>query len=225
MCGRFTLAKKSAEVAARFHIVIPEDSRVTTYNAAPSQVLPVITSRDPGRLSLARWGLPAPWKKESQQLVINARTETLQQKKLFRPLLEQGRCLVPADGFYEWDKQGSKRQPLRFRLAGDELFAFAGLYQLTTDGSGNGMVAFTILTTAANELVRPVHDRMPVILLPEAEDAWLSAAAWEDSLESLLQPYPAGAMQAYTVSPSVNRTGVDHEGLIAPWEDPALKLF
>lgn len=225
MCGRFTLAKKPKEIAERFQISIPDDIPVPAFNAAPGQLLPVISRQDPDKLVLVRWGLSAPWLRSGSQLVINARSETLASKRMFRELLETGRCLVPADGFYEWRKGGSRKQPYRFTLQGEKIFAFAGLMQEQTNDDGEETLAFTILTTDANELVAGIHNRMPVILPAEAEKAWIEEGVAGAALQELLRPYPAGQMHSYTVSPGVNNARVNHPGLIDPWKDNTLTLF
>jgi putative SOS response-associated peptidase YedK len=223
MCGRFTLAKKPGDISDRFQIIIPPVLDVPVFNAAPAQLLPVIAQKDPERLSMVRWGISPTW--SQGQLVINARSETIATKKMFSPLLEEGRCLIPADGFFEWQKRGGKKQPYRFTLKDEGLFAFAGLLGTYTDPTGQKTVAFTILTTEANELVSEIHNRMPVILPRETEKDWIAGKLGPEDIQSLLQPYPAGMMQSYMVSPGVNNARVNHPGLIDPWKDNTLTLF
>jgi putative SOS response-associated peptidase YedK len=229
MCGRFTLAKQPRQISDRFRIHIPDSlavsvaKRLPAFNAAPGQQLPLVTQAAPDTLSLAQWGLPAPWK-SSGGLVINARSETLEKKKMFSGLLAGGRCLIPADGFYEWQKQQGKKQPFRFVQENGELFAFAGLWGFFPMKDQADIPAFTILTTAANELISDIHDRMPVILPREMEQTWLSASLAEADLAEMLQPFPAARMRTYMVSPSVNKATINHAGLIEPWQDNTLTL-
>ena len=228
MCGRFTLAKHPREISERFRITIPDElttpvlSALPVFNAAPGQSLPLVTQKDPEQLSMAQWGIPTPWK--TRGLVINARSETLASKKMFSGLLAGGRCLVPADGFYEWQKQQGKKQPFRFVLEDKGMFAFAGLWGFFPLEGREDIPAFTILTTAANALVSDIHDRMPVILAGEMEQAWLSGSLAEDDIKNIFQPFPAGQMRSYKVSPSVNKATVNHSGLIEPWKDNTLTL-
>lgn len=226
MCGRFTLAKQPREISERFRINIPDELATPVlspvFNAAPGQRLPLITGNDSGQLSLMQWGFPTPWK--TQGLVINARSETLATKKMFGGLLADGRCLVPADGFYEWQKQQGKKQAFRFVLKDEGVFAFAGLWGYFTLEGKEDIPAFTIITTAANALVSEIHDRMPVILPREMEQPWLSAPLTGGEIKEILQPFPAGKMRSYKVSPSVNKATVNHSGLIEPWKDNTLTL-
>jgi putative SOS response-associated peptidase YedK len=158
-----------------------------------------------------RWGIVPAWKHGSSQFLINARAETAADKPTFRKLLQKRRCLIPAIGFYEWKKTGSSKQPFLFRLRDGGLFAFAGLWQTGRDRDGKEEEACLILTTEPNELVRPAHDRMPVILDPQHYAGWLDPNLADPALfGDWLRPYPADAMTAYPVSPLVN--SARHEG-------------
>ncbi|MFO7998623.1 MAG: SOS response-associated peptidase [Bacteroidales bacterium] len=225
MCGRFTLSKTPKEVADHFGVILPENSGIPLFNAAPGQSLPVITQKEPGQIALMHWGMTAAWQKSGGQQIINARSETLTKKKLFGDLVREGRCLVPADGFYEWMKLGRRKQPFRFLLKSESVFAFAGLVGRFTNPAGEQVEAFAILTTAANELVAGVHNRMPVIIREGREAEWISESLPEAAMASFFEPFPAAGMQAYKVSPGVNKASVNHAGLIRPWEDPTLTLF
>jgi putative SOS response-associated peptidase YedK len=168
---------------------------------------------------MMEWGLVphgAGDRKEARHL-INARAETLADKPSFRGLLESRRCLVPASGFYEWKKDGKRRTPFYIRLRGGPVFAFAGLYDVWHTPSGEGCATYTIITTAPNDLVAPLHNRMPAILRRENEDRWVSGGALSAAdLTGILAPYPAGGMEAYPVLPLVNNPNVDDERLIRP---------
>lgn len=192
MCGRYILTAKRKQMAAHFTAqdTAPDDATPTII--APSQATVVVTAER--KLETMRWGLRPTWEPESGRsvLLINARAETLAQKPTFRQLLEQQRCLVPANGFFEWEKlPGGRKRPICYWLRQHGLFAFAGLWEEQRDASGNPVRAFTIITTAANEAVRVIHDRMPVILTPETETAWLKPAQAIENLLAMLAPYSA----------------------------------
>ncbi|HEY9899610.1 MAG TPA: SOS response-associated peptidase [Pantanalinema sp.] len=223
MCGRFSQSATAEAVAEAFGLAeIPVLS--PRYNLAPSQPIPVIR-RDPGdkerHLTMARWGLVPSWTRdpEAAPRPINARAETAPEKPTFRDAFRYRRCLIPADGFYEWATRDSRKQPMRFTMQDEHLFAFAGLWERWQGPDGAVLETATVLTTEANPLVRPVHDRMPVILAPGAYEAWLDPTRHDPAaLLSLLGPYPASEMKVYPVSPRVNATSSEGPDLIAPQE-------
>jgi putative SOS response-associated peptidase YedK len=224
MCGRFTSTPDAAEVAERFGARVPPEYR-RRYNVAPAQqVLALVATEEGKRAELMRWGLVPAWAKDLSisYKMINARAETVREKPAYRSLLRSRRCLIPADGFYEWrvGKSG-KKEPIRFTLAAEELFAFAGLWARWIDkGSGEIVDSCTIVTTAANELVAPVHGRMPVILRRHAEEAWLDVAVSAEDAVTLLASYPASLMHAAPASQRVNDAREDDPALLVP--EPAL---
>lgn len=190
------------------------------YNLAPTQQAPVIRLRTEGgnELAMMRWGLVPSWSKEgpaSGFTMINARAETVADKPAYRAAFRERRCLVPADGFYEWKKLGREKQPYRFTMADDAPFAFAGLWESWRDPAGSPLLSFTIIVTAANALVSAVHDRMPVILTGGKAEAWLAGGSREAML-NLLQPFPTDRMAATPVSQRVNSAANDDPGLIEP---------
>jgi putative SOS response-associated peptidase YedK len=206
MCGRYTLTN-TAEMAVRFKVSQPELPLTSRYNVAPSQVLPVVVRNSPNRLEWMKWGLVPFWSKEpkASYSTINARAEGIVDKPAYRKPIRSQRCLVPADGFFEWQKTGVGKQPYFIHLKGGELFGFAGLYDIYRDKAGNELRTFTIITTEANELMLPLHNRMPVILRREDEDRWLDPAVTEPgAVLDLLKPYPAEWMEAYPVAKLVN---------------------
>ncbi|MDO1451173.1 SOS response-associated peptidase [Rhodocytophaga aerolata] len=206
MCGRYTLAKKPEVIAQRFDASLEKDTFRETFNAAPTQVLPVISNNNPETIRYFKWGLIPFWAKDASigNKMINARAETLKEKPAFRKSLQQKRCLVIADGFYEWKKEGKTKQPFRITLKDNGLFAFAGLWDEWKDDKGNKVQSFTIITTDPNELMAPIHNRMPVILPPAQEKHWLSNDLNPDEAMDLLVPYNAADMEAYPVSTLVN---------------------
>lgn len=221
MCGRFTLTASGQLLMEELGLLsIPEDYR-PRYNVAPGQPILAARDGDEGRKgAMLKWGLVPSWAKDPSigNKMINARSETVAEKPSFRRAFDRRRCIIPADGFYEWRKDGKRKIPMRFRLRDGRPFAFAGLWEAWRPPGGEGETLFTctILTTAANELVQPVHDRMPVILTQEALDLWLDREVPGDGVASLLRPYPAREMEAYEVSPRVNSVANDDPELIEP---------
>ena len=261
MCGRFSLAVPPRDLAERFGVSPPADLG-PRYNCAPGQSLPVVARDDPEQLRRMAWGFTPSWADESFDLV-NARAETAPDKRAFADAYESRRCLVPADGFYEWstarpasaggsetggdadgpDASGTNKQPYRVAFEDDRVFAMAGLYETWerpsrqsglgefgsgpgTSNSGDGtagvaaedgqarvLEAFTVLTTRPNDLLSGLHDRMPVILPPDGEDAWLSG---DLDHESVVAPHPDGPMTAYPVSTTVNSPAHDDPSLVEP---------
>jgi len=211
MCGRITLTTDKDDLQSRFGYVNPSGDLFTPrYNIAPSQNCPIVTVNEDKRvLIMMRWGLVPFWAKDvkSGYNLINAKAETLKEKASFRTPFKKKRCLVLADGFYEWthsEKKGAK-QPYRFVLKNRQPFAFAGLWDEWNNPEGEKLLTFTIITTTANELMESIHDRMPVILHEKDEGMWLDPQlADTDKLSPLLKPYPSKEMEAYKVSTFVN---------------------
>lgn len=223
MCGRYTLSKreKLAEMlAGRFQAEFDDFSQiriVPRFNIAPTQKIPVVVQSENGRkLIEARWGLVPSWAKDEKigNSLVNARCETVSSKAAFRSAFKSRRCLVPADGFYEWAKTPKGKVPHHFTLKDDGLFAFAGLWESWRNSAGEEVRSASLITTTPNELVAPVHDRMPVILAPECESAWLDDSTPTDALTGLLRPFPAHAMKERAVSPAVNRATYDGPELL-----------
>ncbi|MBC5775733.1 SOS response-associated peptidase [Pontibacter sp. KCTC 32443] len=207
MCGRYTVQPRATKGKSKAAKLIEKHLKEAHYNAAPSQTLPVITEQQQDKLQFFSWGLQPFWAKDAKAVKrsINARAETLTEKPSFRKLLQSKRCLVPADGFFEWQVTGHDKLPYRIMLKNEELFTFAGLWDEWADKStGEVLHTFTIITTEANDVVKPIHDRMPVILSPEAEELWLDENETQEELLSLLVPFRAQDMKAYPVSPLVN---------------------
>jgi putative SOS response-associated peptidase YedK len=221
MCGRYTLTQPQ-DIVDRFEIeaALRDLYDTPTYNAAPTQILPVVVaSRDRNTLDLMKWGLIPSWAKDGVMKfsTINARAEGLEDKSTYRGPFRHKRCIVPADGFYEWKRQDSQKQPYYFTLEGNPLFGFAGLWDSWTDAAGSELHTFTIVTTSANEIMQPIHDRMPVILEPQYEAAWLDPSIDDvHLLHSFLRPYTASNMQCMAVSKAVNTVKNNQADLIGP---------
>ena len=205
MCGRYSFVPTES-IAARFDIQQAQLTLLPRYNVAPSQSMPVVVRNSPNRLVEMQWGLIPSWSKEprAQFSTINARAETITKSPVFRGPFKSRRCLVPASGFYEWRQTGQGKQPYCIRLREGDLFAFAGLYDVWRDGEGNELYSYTVITTTPNDLVAPIHNRMPVILRQEDEQVWLDNEADSARLLALLVAYPADKMEAYPVSRAVN---------------------
>ncbi len=221
MCGRFTLGVDATTLAAQFGLFEPP-AWTPRYNIAPTQEVLVVvrpsesTARQ-GRL--LRWGLIPGWAEGPAvgSRMINARAETVATKPAFRTAFRERRCLVLADGFYEWQKQAPRKQPFYIHCRDDQPFAFAGLWERWVPPEGQPVDSCTILTTVANDLIRPLHLRMPVILAPEAYTRWLDPIVHErERLQPLLCPYPAEEMTAYPVSTRVNSPTHDSPALVEP---------
>jgi putative SOS response-associated peptidase YedK len=230
MCGRFTLITPAEVVAEQFQL-IEAPSLSPRYNVAPTQ--PVAAVRpSPGNggreLVLLRWGLVPFWAKDPAigSRMINARSETVAQKPAFRAAFRRRRCLVPADGFYEWQRQEQGKQPFYIRLGDEKPFAFAGLWEHWEGPDETTIESCTLLTTEPNDLIRLLHNRMPVILAPSDYDLWLDPGVQEaELLQPLLRPYPSENMIAYPISTWVNSPRNEGPQCIEPLsEQKALNL-
>ena len=191
------------------------------YNIAPTTSVPVVMNRGVERnLEMMRWGIIPFWSKTEKMKysLINARDDKLLDNRVYAPLLPGRRCLIIADGFYEWRKEGKERIPMRITLKGGGLFSFAGLWSPWTNPETQELInTCTIITTSPNELLAPIHNRMPVILPHEAEEMWLDPRVQSpDTLVSLLNPFPSDSMTAYQVSSMVNKAGVESPEIIEP---------
>lgn len=223
MCGRYRLTRKKEILAEHFGIE-PDDNWQPRYNVAPTQDIAVIRQHrdEPKRIaSVMRWGLIPFWSKDPNAgfKMINARAEDVAEKPAFREALRKRRCLIPADGFYEWQKSGGKKRPFCFTMADDSLFAFAGIWERWKNPEGQWIETCSIITTTPNQLTEDVHDRMPVILHPEDYDLWLDPGFHNvKELQSMLRPYEADQMKRYEVSNRVNAVQNDDPEVIAPAE-------
>ena len=218
MCGRFVQSSPVERYARMFGAAATVES-APRYNAAPTQPILAVRVAPSGMRELVplRWGLIPAWSAgpDNRYSMINARAETVHQKPAYRDAFRRRRCLIPADGFYEWRQECSGREPYYIRLRDGEPFAFAGLWESWQQPGGERIDSCTIIVTEANELVRPIHDRMPVILPPESHTAWLDPDQRDPArLLPLLRPYPAQAMAAWRVSRRVNNPRHDGPDLI-----------
>jgi putative SOS response-associated peptidase YedK len=225
MCGRFTNLMSYRKLVELYRVTEPEigpgepePELKPRYNVAPSQLCPVVRLNAEGgrELAMLRWGLIPAWAEDPKiaYSTINARAETVHEKPAFRAAFRKRRCLVPADGFYEWKAMGEAKQPFRITMKGGEPFAMAGLWE-RWDKSGDAIESFTIIVTQGNAVLKPIHDRMPVILHPDTWDAWLASKDTAIPM-ALLQSYPAAGMTAYPVSKRVNSPRNDDPEVIEP---------
>ena len=219
MCGRYSLKADLEDVQRRFEFLADELTYSPRYNIAPTQPVLAVTNGEGKKTSYMRWGLIPSWAKSASvgNHLINARAETVAERNSFRTALIRRRCLVLADGFYEWQRAGSARWPMRIVIASREPFAFAGLWDTWCDPNGEIVRSCTIITTEANELLRPIHNRMPVILPREMESFWLDHDVDDPFvLSNVLVPYPAESMDAFEVGPLVNRVANDRPEVALP---------
>lgn len=221
MCGRYVLKADAEEIEKEFAAARPE-TEITgaRFNIAPSQMIAAVRQFDSERVVNAlKWGLIPGWAKDEKigNRMINARAETLLEKPSFRNAFKARRCLIPASGFYEWKRLGDKegKQPFYFYLKEKPVFGFAGLWETWTNETGEKLESCTIITTEANAVLAPVHDRMPVIVQPEDYELWLNPKEMDtDELQKILKPFPAKEMQSHAVSRQVNSPNFDAPELI-----------
>jgi putative SOS response-associated peptidase YedK len=225
MCGRYTLTRIE-NLLNYFPWVKDIPSANPRYNIAPTQPVLALANNRPDRFEFFHWGLIPSWAKDKSigSRMINARAETLAGKPAFRTALRKRRCLVPADGFYEWRKEadGKTKTPMYIRLRDTKPFAFAGLWEVWRSPDGTSVPSCTLITTTANNLVEGIHDRMPVIIPPEAYERWLDPKERDLSeLRDLLKPYPAEEMEAFPVAKTVNSPANETDECVKPAREQA----
>jgi putative SOS response-associated peptidase YedK len=222
MCGRFTLRSPASVIAEQFSVFEVPDLQAR-FNIAPSQPVPVVRQQPDSRtLSMFRWGLVPHWAKDISigNSLTNARSETVASKPAFRSAFKKRRCLIVADGFYEWQRTEKQKQPYFIHRRDDRPFAMAGLWE-SWDGGEGVTESCTIVTTEANDLMRPIHDRMPVILPQDEYATWLDVSQdGGDSLLEKLKPYAGDDFEAYTISTRVNSPRNDGAELIERIDTP-----
>lgn len=221
MCGRSSLTKTEKELEERFQATFySEDleryNPLPNYNVAPTQMHPVITQEEPHVIHLFRWGLIPFWAKDTKigASMINARIEGIESKPAFRQAFQKRRCLVPMDGYYEWQKTEAGKIPYRIKLKNTEIFSTAGLYETWKGPDQKIIKSFTIITRAADPLIAHLHDRMPFMLMPEQESLWLDGNVPTKDVIENMQPVPADYLTWYRVSDRVNKVRENDPGLI-----------
>jgi putative SOS response-associated peptidase YedK len=220
MCGRYAVTSAPEVIRTLFRYE-EQPNFPPRYNIAPTQPIPIVRLVEGRRqFALVRWGLLPSWVKDpiGFSLLVNARGESVCEKPAFRAAMKRRRCLIPADGFYEWKTTGgTRKQPFFVRATSGEPLALAGLWETWTGPNGEELETAIIVTTKANRTLAPIHDRMPVIVPPEGFDLWLDGAHVDASTaEALIQPAPDDLLEAYPVSAAVNRTANDNAALLEP---------
>jgi putative SOS response-associated peptidase YedK len=218
MCGRLELSIID-HFFIRYSITHPVLRLEPHYNIAPGMLTPIIIRQSPNQAVLMKWGLIPFWAKDPRigYRNINARSETVAVKPTFRKALRTQRCLVPANGFYEWKRVEKEKYPYHLSLINEETFSLAGLFDVWRDAEGKEIKTFTIITTEPNELMEPIHDRMPVILKRAEETRWLDKTLQDvEALQAMLRPYPANLMRAERISTLVNKPENDGPEVLKP---------
>ena len=214
MCGRFSLYDIFG-LEVLFNIYLPDWVK-PRYNIAPSQEILAVIKNGGCQAVQLKWGLIPFWAKDMVPGMINARAETVDIKPSFKESFKSRRCLIPADGFYEWKKEGARKRPYRINLKNGGVFAFAGLWDRWTSPKGETINSCAIITTSANTMMEPIHNRMPVILEKDAEEAWLAADTDMTTLKSILKPYRSELMESCEVSSLVNNFRNDNREILKP---------
>ncbi len=230
MCGRFTASFEFRELKLLFNLQRDIPSLTPRFNIAPSQEVPVIVQNDGvNELKPMKWGLVPSWSPDPSigNHMINARAETISEKPSYRRLLESRRCLIPADGFYEWRREGNSKIPVWVHLKNKQPFVFAGLWDMWRDVEGEVLHSFTIITTVPNALLRRIHNRMPVIFDGLQAKQWLDPrlSMRPADIAAVLAPFPSEQMQAHDVTPLVNKPEYDSPECINPASHPQSRLL
>jgi putative SOS response-associated peptidase YedK len=216
MCGRYSFFTPIQSAAESLQLQIaPLMEWHPTYNAAPSQVMPIVTNEFPKIIQFFKWGLVPQWAKDPAmgQRMINSRHESILEKPAINAIFKYKRCIVLADGYYEWQKTGNKtKQPIRFHLANNNIMLLAGLY----DTWGEGLQTFSIITTAANDAIAPIHDRMPILLNLREAATWLSNREQPKTLLQLLNNKNMNEVQHYAITNLVNNAAYNHANILQP---------
>lgn len=224
MCGRSSLTKTEKEIEIRFNATFYSDeleryNPLPNYNIAPTHMCPIVTGDDRSHIQLYRWGLIPFWAKDIKvgYRMINARIETIKEKNTYKNAFSRRRCLVPLDGFYEWKKEGTEKQPYRIQTLDQEIFCMAGMWESWKSPEGELIYSFTIITTPPNEFMSSIHDRMPAILPKELEEVWIDPGLPTKDLFGILEHrYPSEKMTAYKVSKKVGNVREKGPDLIEP---------
>ena len=218
MIERYSVTASPQKIGQRFNVDVL-DTYAPNFNAAPTQLLPVITATSPQGLSTFYWGTSPEWSKNKtlSEKIINVRAESILEKPMLKRAMMKNRCIVPADGYYAWKKVGKKTSiPYRLVTNDQELFSFAGIWDEFEDTDGNELHTFSIITTESNSVAVAIHERMPVMLTKESEEIWLDKDSTESDLMRILIAYPAEKMSHYPVSPRINNANTNVPSLIIP---------
>ncbi len=232
MCGRTSITKTEKELEERFHATFYSEeleryNPLPNYNVAPTHYVPVITSDDPEHFHIFKWGLLPFWAKDKKiaYKMINARIETILEKNAYKKAVESRRCLVPMDGFYEWQRSGKKKLPYRIVTKDQEIFSVAGIWEKWKSPEGEDIYTFSIITKSPTSIMEGIHDRMPAILLPEQEKLWLDPEISGRDAVQMVIDYPPDQMEAYRVSTKVNSVRENEKSLIDAISENKNTLF
>jgi putative SOS response-associated peptidase YedK len=232
MCGRSSLTKTEKEIEERFNASFySEDleryNPIPNFNVAPTHMHPVITNDDQEHLQLFKWGLIPFWAKDHRVgfKMINARLETVAEKSAYKNALKSRRCIVPFDGYYEWQKTTHGKLPFRIVTKNTDIFSVAGLWERWKDNDGNYVFSFTIITQPASPKIAHIHDRMPGILLPEQERLWINLEMPVEEVVRIIEPYPDDYLDFYRVSKRVNKVSENDADLIKPIQEEEQKTL
>jgi putative SOS response-associated peptidase YedK len=226
MCGRYTLKTKGIDLQRELNLE-REPVLEPRFNIAPTQAAPIVLDRAPRELVLARWGFTPRWSRDVNEGAkhINARAESLAEKRMFHDALAHARCLVPCDGFYEWKHAGRQAQPMFIHAPAHPLQTMAGLWTTWRSVDGLEVVTFSIVTTAADAFMSRLHTRMPVFVAPDAREAWLSTTTTPAEVQRLLEAKADVSFTAFEVGPEVNHVSIDDERCVAPAKIVQLDLL
>jgi putative SOS response-associated peptidase YedK len=218
MCGRFVQKSDIRKIAPLFKAAIVESDVLPRYNITPRQPIAVVMEKGQRKIVTMKWGLVPHWAKNEtiSNKLINARSETVTEKPSFKDSFKKRRCLIIADGFYEWQGSGLTKRPFFICMKDDVPFGMAGLYDIWTNAGGEKITTCTIVTTEANEIMKPIHHRMPVILDAKDYDVWLNVEKTDSNLQTILKPCNSDLLKAYEVSLNVNNPRNDSPECIAP---------
>jgi len=225
MCGRFVLTANPEVVQQAFNLTTPPAQMQPRYNIAPTQPVMVITNENPKEVTYHKWGLIPSWAKDMSMAskMINARSESAAEKPAFRAAFRRRRCIIPTDGFYEWQEHGKEKTPMFVHRPNNELYGMAGLWEIWHDPDGGELRTCTVLTTEANAFMQQYHHRMPVIIHPEDYALWLSPDEEPlPVLQGLMKAYDVDGLQAYAVSKAVNKVSNDSPELMQPFNQQYL---
>ncbi len=221
MCGRY-IFKPADDFYKRFHLINKLEKLESDYNITPAASMPVIIKKNPNYVVKMRWGLIPSWAKDPSigQKLINARAETIAEKPSFRHAFKSNRCLIPSNGFYEWKKTKVGKIPYFIHRADNKTFSFAGIYERWLNSKNEEVNTYAIITCSPNSLVKPIHDRMPVILSEKGESKWLDTNSDANKLLSLLKPFDPTELEAYSISLQVNNPVNNSDKLLTPVDYP-----
>lgn len=226
MCGRFSISKEEEQLEERFKSKWYTLALQKRYNVAPTDPAPVLSSIEPNRFTLMNWGIRPNWGSTSSQVLINARTESLLEKAVFRKAALHHHVLVLADGYFEWQVNGKVKTPYYIHFDDHRTFCMAGIFQETIHSDGSKIGCFSILTRPASKELASLHDRMPVILSPDEEENWLGSTYTNDEISRLILSLPAPKLCYYSVSAKINNARYDQPDVLTPYTPPpTLSLF